>query len=105
MRIEPPRPALTPPLGPEDHILGSDKAVLELVTQQVIRALDENQFGDIIRRHVASGLRSGVNTTPTFYINGLRHNGGFDKPALSAALHEALAGNTHSGAGAKNPAS
>ena len=31
MRIEPPRPALTPPLGPEDHILGSDKAVLELV--------------------------------------------------------------------------
>lgn len=48
MRIESPRPALTPPLGPEDHILGSDKAVLELVTQQVIRALDENQFGDVM---------------------------------------------------------
>ena len=192
MRIEPPRPALTPPLGAQDHILGSDQAVLELVAygdyqcphchrahrvtkeliahfngqlrfawrhfplskmhpdarnaaivaelagekfwqmhdllftstdklsredllqyarlleldpRQVIRALDENQFGDIIRRHVASGLRSGVNTTPTFYINGLRHNGGFDKPALSAALHEALAGKAHSGAGAKNPAS
>lgn len=69
MRIESPRPALTPPLGPEDHILGSDKDVLELVTQQVIRPLDENQFGDVIRRHVASGLRSGVNTTPTFDVD------------------------------------
>ncbi len=64
---------------------------LEIDPQVVATALDENRYGDLVRQHIASGLRSGVNTTPTFYINGRRHNGGFDKPTLTAALQEAIA--------------
>jgi protein-disulfide isomerase len=175
MRIEPPRPLLTPSLEPEDHILGPENAVLELVaygdyqcphchaahqstkkiqeqfrgqlrfawrhfplskihpnarnaaitaefagdkfwlmhdllfsdinklsrpelleyarqlsldTAELTRAFDDNRYGERIRRDIASGLRSGVNTTPTFYINGRRHNGGFDQDALATAMSE-----------------
>ena len=33
-----------------------------------------------------SGVRSGVNGTPAFYINGIRHDGGYDFPALVEAI-------------------
>jgi protein-disulfide isomerase len=33
-----------------------------------------------------SGVRSGVNGTPTFFINGVRHNGGWDADSLLVAL-------------------
>ncbi len=190
MRPEPPRPALAPPLGPEDHIYGPADAVVELVAygdyqcphchtahpitqslieefagqlrfgwrhfplskihpdarnaamaaeacgdkfwhmhnllftdpgklsrenllqyarqvqidpQTVIAAWDENRYGELIRRHIASGLRSGVNTTPTFYINGRRHNGGFDKRTLTTALLQAIAEKSTASAGQNPP--
>jgi protein-disulfide isomerase len=34
-------------------------------------------------------VRSGVNGTPTFFVNGVRHNGGYDVPSLLAAFGEA----------------
>jgi protein-disulfide isomerase len=42
-----------------------------------------------IREHVTSGIRSGVNGTPTFFINGLRHNGSHDLETLLSALRAA----------------
>jgi hypothetical protein len=36
-----------------------------------------------------SGVRSGVNGTPTFFINGVRHDGGWDYNALIMALQRA----------------
>jgi protein-disulfide isomerase len=36
-----------------------------------------------------SGVRSGVNGTPTFYINGARHDGSYELEILLAALEEA----------------
>jgi protein-disulfide isomerase len=36
-----------------------------------------------------SGVRSGVNGTPTFFINGMRHDGPFDFDSLMAALNAA----------------
>jgi protein-disulfide isomerase len=40
-----------------------------------------------------SGVRSGVNGTPTFYINGVRHDGAWDAASLLTALqHAARAG-------------
>ncbi|MDX6647516.1 MAG: hypothetical protein QOK40_3243 [Miltoncostaeaceae bacterium] len=38
-----------------------------------------------------SGVRSGVNGTPTFYINGARHDGSYDIETLLAALRRAAA--------------
>jgi protein-disulfide isomerase len=42
-----------------------------------------------IKADLASGARSGVNGTPTFFINGLRHDGGWDEASLVAALRAA----------------
>jgi protein-disulfide isomerase len=33
-----------------------------------------------------SGVRSGVNGTPTFYVNGLRHDGDYQLESLVAVL-------------------
>jgi protein-disulfide isomerase len=35
-----------------------------------------------------SGVRSGVNGTPTFYINGTRHDDSYDLETLLAALQQ-----------------
>lgn len=63
--------------------------------------LDGNEFSRDMAdgRHAAkiaedfmSGVRSGVNGTPTFYINGVRHDGGWDFASLAAAIEQAAAG-------------
>ena len=55
-------------------------------------ALDSGEFTDRVRADFNSGIRSGVNGTPTFFINGQRHDGPFDYPALVGAINAALAG-------------
>jgi protein-disulfide isomerase len=42
-----------------------------------------------IRQDFMSGVRSGVNGTPTFFINGKRHNGSYEYPVLLQAIREA----------------
>jgi protein-disulfide isomerase len=39
-----------------------------------------------IREDFMSGVRSGVNGTPTFFINGVRHDGGYDLDSLLDAI-------------------
>ena len=39
-----------------------------------------------IERDLASGERSGVLGTPTFYVNGIRHDGGYDLDSLRPAI-------------------
>jgi protein-disulfide isomerase len=39
-----------------------------------------------INRDLASGERSGVPGTPTFYVNGIRHDGGYDLESLRSAI-------------------
>jgi protein-disulfide isomerase len=54
-------------------------------------ALDSGQFTERVRADFNSGVRSGVNGTPTFFINGERHDGPRDYPALVGAINAALA--------------
>lgn len=42
-----------------------------------------------VRQDFISGARSGVNGTPTFFINGQRHDGSYEYPVLSKAVREA----------------
>jgi protein-disulfide isomerase len=53
--------------------------------------LADHNFADRVREDFTSGVRSGVNGTPTFYINGVRHNGSYDEDELVKAL-ERVAG-------------
>ena len=43
-----------------------------------------------LREDFLSGIRSGVNGTPTFFVNGVRHNGGYELPELLEALRAEL---------------
>jgi protein-disulfide isomerase len=40
-----------------------------------------------------SGVRSGVNGTPTFFINGVRHDDSWDFETLAAAIRRAALAN------------
>jgi protein-disulfide isomerase len=48
-----------------------------------------------IERDLASGERSGVPGTPTFYVNGIRHDGGYDLESLRSALLTHTDGRAH----------
>jgi len=57
---------------------------------------EEDRRGEACERRVRQdflgGARSGVNGTPTFFVNGVRHDGGFDFDSLTAALADAAEG-------------
>jgi protein-disulfide isomerase len=53
-------------------------------------ALAAHTFADRVRGDFVSGVRSGVNGTPTFFINGVRHDGPWDEPSLLEALQSSL---------------
>jgi protein-disulfide isomerase len=53
---------------------------------RVAQALTTHTFAARVREDFMSGVRSGVNGTPTFFINGLRHDGPWDEAALLEAL-------------------
>jgi len=40
-----------------------------------------------VREDFRSGVRSGVNGTPTFFINGVRYDGAWDEETLVAAIY------------------
>ena len=49
-----------------------------------------------VQRDVASGMRSGVRGTPTFFVNGRRFEGDWTDPsALTEALQDGTRGHTH----------
>ena len=50
--------------------------------------LDSRRFAARVREDLLSGVRSGVSATPTFFINGQRHDGGLQ--ALGGALAAAM---------------
>jgi protein-disulfide isomerase len=52
--------------------------------------MSEHVHAARVREDFRSGVRSGVNGTPTFFINGVRHDGGYDLGALLAAIEEAV---------------
>jgi protein-disulfide isomerase len=71
-------------LEPE-HLVSYAEA-LRLDVDTFTEDLQEHRFVDKVRRDFMTGARSGVNGTPTFFINGHRHDGPFDADALIAAV-------------------
>jgi protein-disulfide isomerase len=53
-----------------------------------LRAPEEGKYKDRVRAEFSSGVRSGINGTPTFFSNGMRHDGTFDYETLVLALRE-----------------
>lgn len=63
---------------------------LNLSPDRLRDALATGAFASKVEEDFAGGARSGVNGTPTFFINGMRHEGGYDFPVLSAAIAAAM---------------
>ena len=55
-------------------------------------------YAERVREDFSSGVRSGVNGTPTFYVNGVRHNGSYEFEELLEAIDTA-----RTGAGGRRP--
>jgi protein-disulfide isomerase len=64
---------------------------LGLALEQFDKELAEHVHAARVREDFMSGVRSGVNGTPTFYINGARHDDSYEIETLLAALERAAA--------------
>lgn len=61
-------------------------ATLDLDVDRFATELADAVYQPRVREHFMSGVRSGVNGTPTFFINGRRHDGPWDLESLTAAI-------------------
>ncbi|MGB2876206.1 MAG: thioredoxin domain-containing protein [Gaiellaceae bacterium] len=60
-----------------------------LDVERFVRDLAEHVHAARVREDFMSGVRSGVNGTPSFYINGARHDDSYDLETLLSALERA----------------
>jgi protein-disulfide isomerase len=74
----------------DDHLREYAKAI-GLDRARFDRELASGVHAGRVRDDFLSGVRSGVNGTPTFFINGRRHNAPWDADALAEALEGASA--------------
>jgi protein-disulfide isomerase len=65
--------------------------LLGLDVERFDKELAEHVHAARVREDFMSGVRSGVNGTPTFYINGARHDNAYDLATMLAALEKAMA--------------
>jgi len=70
----------------EDADLERYVVKLGLDSDRFSRDRTSRQVENRIERDLASGERSGVTGTPTFYVNGIRHEGGYDLESLRSAI-------------------
>ena len=56
----------------------------------VLEAVLSSEYEEHVQEDFMSGVRSGVNGTPTFFINGARHDDSWDEETLMDALNGAL---------------
>jgi len=62
---------------------------LKLSAESLARAWEDGTFEARVIADFKGGVRSGVNGTPTFFINGQRHDGPYDLEFLVAAIERA----------------
>ena len=75
-------------LGPPLFIALAQK--LELSVEDLNLALTNGTYASRVKSDFMGGVRSGVNGTPTFFINGDRHDGAFRFDDLVVAIEARL---------------
>jgi protein-disulfide isomerase len=75
----------------EDADLVRYAKALHLDDKRFASELASEAHVERIRKDIGSGIRSGVNGTPTFFINGVRYDGSWEASDLLAALEAAAA--------------
>ena len=72
----------------EDEYLARYAATLGLDAEPLIKEVLAGTHTARVREDFRSGARLGVNGTPSFFINGVRYDGGTDVEELLIALTE-----------------
>jgi protein-disulfide isomerase len=70
----------------DDRSLFQYAAALDLDPAPFLRALTTHAYTERVREDFTSGVRSGVNGTPTFFIEGIRYDGPRDFESFLAVL-------------------
>jgi NhaA family Na+:H+ antiporter len=63
---------------------------LHLDVEQFERDLTEETYAERVREDFMSGVRSGANGTPAFFLNGVRYDGPWDLDSLRAEIEKPL---------------
>jgi protein-disulfide isomerase len=74
----------------DDALLFQLAEQLQLDPEKLRQALASKEFEPRVRADFRGGVRSGVNGTPTFFINGQRHDGAYDYASLVEAIEGVL---------------
>ncbi|WP_203997069.1 DsbA family protein [Micromonospora lutea] len=74
-------------LDPVHLTLGVEQ--LGLPADEVETEIGQHAHSDRIRHDFVSAVRSGVDATPTLFVNDVRHDGDFNPPTLLAAIDAA----------------
>ncbi len=69
-----------------ERLLNDLAQQLRLSFEELTEALEEGRFSERVQRDFSGGVRSGVNGTPTFFINGARHDQDFDFETFVQAI-------------------
>jgi protein-disulfide isomerase len=72
----------------DDSLLGYAQG-LGLEGDAVARDLAQGTYAEHVQADFMGGVRSGVNGTPTFFINGVRHDAAWDLDGLLEAVEAA----------------
>jgi len=75
----------------EDRDLAEYASALGLDAERLMNEIQSGAHTARVREDFRSGTRNGVNGTPTFFINGVRYDGGLEAGELFAALTEKIA--------------
>jgi protein-disulfide isomerase len=68
---------------------------LHLDTLRFEDDLVAGRFRDHVKRDFMGGWRSGVNGTPTFFVDSMRYDGILDEQSLEASLRQRMAHSAH----------
>ncbi len=70
----------------EDSDLLTYAKKLNLGEKKFIKDFESKKVADIVKKDFLEGARKGVNGTPTFFINGTRHDDEYDYKTLESAI-------------------
>jgi protein-disulfide isomerase len=62
---------------------------LGLPEAELVQEVNDGLYRPRVKADFEGGVRSGVNGTPTFFINGTRHDASFEFDALVSAIDQA----------------
>ncbi len=77
-------------LNNDDFFLEFATSKLLLDSSKIKTEVNKQAYSPRIRKDYLSGVRSGVNGTPTFFANGSRHDGSYEFKSLADALDSQL---------------